>query len=156
MVLPLTPAPTGVPWPPTPARACTPSTRLALPLRVWLSAAPATPGVGSASSQISTAPLPEATWRPTRVRAWLRAGLAGSGFQIMELTVLKVPDTLIMATRRSVPAGRLKLIEPDVAATEPKLLTAPPRRLTGTRLDGVALRSLDPGPVPTALTAATW
>ena len=90
MALLLEPAPTGVPWPPTPARACTPITRLALALRVWLSAAPATPGVGLASSQISTAPLADATWRPTRVSGWLSDGLPGSGFQVIEVTVVEV------------------------------------------------------------------
>ena len=60
-----------------------------------------------------------------------------------------------MATRRSVPAGRLKLIEPALLL-EAKVLAAPPSRVTGTSPVGVALRSLEPGPVPTALTAATW
>ena len=61
-----------------------------------------------------------------------------------------------MATRRSVPAGRLKLIEPALLEAEAKLLAAPPSRVTGTSPVGVALRSLEPGPLPTALTAATW
>ena len=61
-----------------------------LALRVWLSAAPATPGVGSASSQISTAPLADAVWRPTNVSGWSSDGLPGSGFQVIEVTVVEV------------------------------------------------------------------
>ncbi len=68
--------------------------------------------------------------------------------------MVEVVKTLIMATRRSVPAGRLKLIEP--ALLKAKVLAAPPSRVTGTSPVGVALRSFEPGPVSTALTAATW
>ena len=133
-----------------------PTTRLALALRLWLSDAPLTPGFGSASSQIPTAPLADAVWRPTRVSGWLSVALPGSGFQVIEVTVVEVLLRLTMTTRRSVPAGRLKLVEPALLEVEAKLLTAPPSRLTGTSAVGVALRSFEPAPVPTALTAATW
>ena len=71
-------------------------TRRAFPLRTWLTAEPATPGVGSASSQISTEPLlPVDTCRPTKRSGWSRLGLAGSGFQTTSVT-LTVTEFLIL------------------------------------------------------------
>src|SRR4029453_7178404 len=91
---------------------------------------------GLARSQISTAPLAGAAWRPRRVSGWLSAGLPGSGFQVMEVTEVVVLWRLIMATSRSVPAGRLKLIEPALLLVA-KALDAPPSRGAGTSPVGV-------------------
>ena len=139
-------------------------TRLAFALRVWLTADPALPGVGAASCQISTAPPDGTVWRPTKVSAWSRLGLVGSGFQVTAVTVTVVELRLTRATSRSAPVGRLKAIEPALLEAEPKVLTAPPSRVTvdgggggGGGADwGVALSSFERGPLPTLFTAATW
>jgi hypothetical protein len=64
---------------------------------------------------------------------------------------------LTIATSRLLPAGRLNGIEPVLLDADPKLLTAPPVRVTvGGGATGVALSSFESGPGPTAFRARTW
>ena len=69
----------------------------------------------------------------------------------------EVDETLTMATRALLPAGRLNPIEPALEVAEPKVLTVAAVRVTiGGGATGVADSSFESGPGPTAFTARTW